>query len=117
MEDPARRRPQRLGPHFAIQGENVIVYLLNHAGAGCRASGQDGVHSGDGAVQGPYQGQTQDRRNLFRSLQREGKAVSNRAGLYSSFQVSEGLDFADDFGRAVIVTGISFPPLKDPKVW
>jgi hypothetical protein len=31
-------------------------------------------------------------------------------------QVSEGIDFADDFGRAVIITGLPYPPLKDAKV-
>ena len=32
------------------------------------------------------------------------------------YKVSEGLDFADANGRAVIVTGIPFPPKLDPKV-
>lgn len=31
-------------------------------------------------------------------------------------KVSEGLDFSDGKGRAVIVTGIPYPPLRDPKV-
>jgi DNA repair helicase Rad3 len=31
-------------------------------------------------------------------------------------KVSEGLDFADRKGRAVIVTGIPYPPFKDPRV-
>lgn len=31
-------------------------------------------------------------------------------------KVSEGLDFADYNGRAVIITGLPYPPLKDPKV-
>lgn len=31
-------------------------------------------------------------------------------------KVSEGLDFADAKGRAVIVTGIPYPPFKDPKI-
>ncbi|XP_055844021.1 regulator of telomere elongation helicase 1 homolog [Episyrphus balteatus] len=31
-------------------------------------------------------------------------------------KVSEGLDFADTNGRAVIITGLPFPPLKDPRV-
>lgn len=31
-------------------------------------------------------------------------------------KVSEGLDFADKKGRAVIIAGLPFPPLKDPKV-
>lgn len=32
------------------------------------------------------------------------------------FQVSEGLDFADINGRAVVITGLPFPPKMDPKV-
>lgn len=31
-------------------------------------------------------------------------------------KVSEGLDFADAKGRAVIITGIPYPPFKDPKI-
>ncbi|XP_018021404.1 regulator of telomere elongation helicase 1 homolog [Hyalella azteca] len=31
-------------------------------------------------------------------------------------KVSEGLDFADGNGRAVIVTGLPYPPYKDPRV-
>ena len=31
-------------------------------------------------------------------------------------KVSEGLDFSDAKGRAVIVTGIPYPPFKDPKI-
>lgn len=31
-------------------------------------------------------------------------------------KVSEGLDFADMNGRAVIITGLPFPPLKDPRI-
>ncbi|XP_076441348.1 regulator of telomere elongation helicase 1 homolog [Babylonia areolata] len=31
-------------------------------------------------------------------------------------KVSEGLDFADMNGRAVILTGLPFPPMKDPRV-
>jgi hypothetical protein len=30
--------------------------------------------------------------------------------------VSEGLDFANDNGRAVIITGLPYPPYKDPRV-
>lgn len=32
-------------------------------------------------------------------------------------QVSEGLDFADHAGRAVVVTGMPFATMTDPKVW
>ncbi|XP_076022253.1 regulator of telomere elongation helicase 1 isoform X2 [Genypterus blacodes] len=31
-------------------------------------------------------------------------------------KASEGLDFADAFGRAVIITGLPFPPRMDPRV-
>lgn len=31
-------------------------------------------------------------------------------------KVSEGLDFADVNGRAVIITGLPYPPFKDPKI-
>ncbi|KAM3872221.1 regulator of telomere elongation helicase 1 [Diretmus argenteus] len=31
-------------------------------------------------------------------------------------KVSEGLDFADTFGRGVIITGLPFPPMMDPRV-
>lgn len=31
-------------------------------------------------------------------------------------KVSEGLDFADHAGRAVVITGLPFPPSNDPKV-
>lgn len=31
-------------------------------------------------------------------------------------QASEGLDFANTFGRGVIITGLPFPPKMDPRV-
>lgn len=31
-------------------------------------------------------------------------------------KVSEGLDFADTYGRAVMITGLPFPPFKDPRI-
>lgn len=31
-------------------------------------------------------------------------------------QASEGLDFADVNGRGVVVTGLPYPPRKDPRV-
>lgn len=31
-------------------------------------------------------------------------------------KVSEGLDFADNYGRAVVIVGVPFAPSKDPKV-
>ena len=30
--------------------------------------------------------------------------------------MSEGLDFSDANGRAVVITGLPFPPMMDPKV-
>jgi len=32
------------------------------------------------------------------------------------YKVSEGLDFSDCNGRAVVITGLPFPPVMDPKV-
>jgi len=31
-------------------------------------------------------------------------------------KVSEGLDFSDENGRAVVITGLPFPSLTDPKI-
>ena len=33
-----------------------------------------------------------------------------------ALQVSEGLDFSDTNGRAVVITGLPFPPRMDPRV-
>ena len=30
--------------------------------------------------------------------------------------MSEGIDFSNDKGRAVVITGLPFPPTKDPKI-
>jgi regulator of telomere elongation helicase 1 len=30
--------------------------------------------------------------------------------------MSEGIDFANEYGRAVIITGLPYPPYKDPRV-
>ena len=48
-------------------------------------------------------------------------AIDARAGgavLFSVCRgkVSEGIDFADARGRAVVITGLPFPPLSDPRV-
>jgi regulator of telomere elongation helicase 1 len=45
--------------------------------------------------------------NLFLILQKLTAILS---------QVSEGLDFSDNNGRAVIITGLPYPPFKDPRV-
>lgn len=34
----------------------------------------------------------------------------------SEAQVSEGIDFSNDKGRAVVITGLPFPPTKDAKI-
>ncbi len=31
-------------------------------------------------------------------------------------KMSEGIDFSNDNGRAVIITGLPYPPYKDPRV-
>lgn len=50
------------------------------------------------------------------------KAIDTGRGKGATFlgvcrgKISEGLDFSDQYGRAVIVTGLPYPPLFDPKV-
>jgi len=36
--------------------------------------------------------------------------------MLANFKVSEGLDFANSNGRAVIITGLPYPNVKEPKV-
>ena len=43
-------------------------------------------------------------------------SVLTNCPLFSIPQVSEGLDFADMNGRAVVITGLPYPPRMDPKV-
>ena len=31
-------------------------------------------------------------------------------------KMSEGIDFSNDNGRGVIITGLPYPPYKDPRV-
>ncbi|XP_077442321.1 regulator of telomere elongation helicase 1 isoform X2 [Vanacampus margaritifer] len=43
----------------------------------------------------------------------------SRGGIFAAVcrgKVSEGLDFADTFGRGVIITGVPFPPKMDPRI-
>lgn len=47
------------------------------------------------------------------------KDPSHRGAIFMAVcrgKVSEGLDFANTNGRAVMITGLPFPPLKDPRV-
>lgn len=47
------------------------------------------------------------------------KDVSCRGAIFMAVcrgKVSEGLDFANANGRAVLITGLPFPPLKDPRI-
>jgi len=63
-----------------------------------------------------------DKHELAKVMAAYEKAVDGPGGSGAIFfavcrgKVSEGLDFADARGRAVIITGIPFPPFKDPKV-
>lgn len=49
-----------------------------------------------------------------------GESVDGRAGAVffavCRGKVSEGLDFADKYGRAVVITGLPYAPARDPKV-
>lgn len=62
--------------------------------------------------------------DLVRSKQKNGAVffavcrgkVGHSCCVCSRALVSEGLDFADEFGRAVVITGLPYPPYKDPKV-
>jgi len=45
--------------------------------------------------------------------------VNNRGAIFFAVcrgKVSEGIDFADSKGRAVVITGLPFPPIADTKV-
>jgi len=50
------------------------------------------------------------------SLFVEAKYQDNIVSPLTLFQVSEGLDFADRNGRAVVITGLPFPSAMDAKV-
>jgi len=43
-------------------------------------------------------------------------SISPASSPFPSLQVSEGMDFADQRARAVVITGIPFPPARDPRV-
>lgn len=51
--------------------------------------------------------------NILSFLMRSSLSISIHVFLC---QASEGLDFADTFGRGVIITGLPFPPKMDPRV-
>lgn len=47
------------------------------------------------------------------------KAVDERGAVLFAVcrgKISEGLDFSDNRARAVIITGIPYPPIFDPRV-
>ncbi len=50
------------------------------------------------------------------SREGEGRSRTLSHSLIPHTQVSEGLDFANENGRAVIITGLPYPPRMDPKV-
>ncbi|KAG8237360.1 hypothetical protein J437_LFUL017594 [Ladona fulva] len=54
----------------------------------------------------------------FKSFSNFGEVVRGMRSFFKNAEtmVSEGLDFADHNGRAVVVTGLPFPPYKDPRV-
>lgn len=35
---------------------------------------------------------------------------------YLYFQISEGMDFKDQYCRGVFIIGVPFPPVQDPRV-
>lgn len=50
--------------------------------------------------------------------ERINDSKSNSAAFFAVCRgkVSEGLDFVDANGRAVVITGLPYPPRSDPKV-
>lgn len=55
--------------------------------------------------------------NFYTVLSAEGRLSNwSKCVAWSALQVSEGLDFTDGFARAVLLLGIPYPYVKDPKV-
>lgn len=57
--------------------------------------------------------------NIMHDYGRALEAEGSRGAVFMAVlrgKVSEGMDFADAKCRAVIVTGLPFPPFKDPKI-
>lgn len=59
------------------------------------------------------QGQLDQKLKLFKKYAVKGGAIL--LGVLRG-KISEGLDFSDDYTRAVFVVGIPYPPVFDPKV-
>lgn len=58
---------------------------------------------------------------LPKTMEQYGRAIDSQKGGAIFFavcrgKISEGVDFSDAKARAVIITGIPFPPVRDPKV-
>ncbi|CAG0893579.1 unnamed protein product, partial [Darwinula stevensoni] len=59
---------------------------------------------------------------LIETMQEFSRLARDTAGKGALFlavcrgKVSEGLDFADDLGRTVVITGLPYPPMMDPRV-
>ncbi|KAK2582863.1 hypothetical protein KPH14_008941 [Odynerus spinipes] len=57
--------------------------------------------------------------NVMHEYYQKIQDPSNKGAIFMAVcrgKVSEGLDFANANGRAVIITGLPFPPMKDPRV-
>lgn len=57
--------------------------------------------------------------NCMKEFYEKVKSVEYKGAIFMAVcrgKVSEGLDFADINGRAVLVTGLPYPPLRDPRI-
>ncbi|XP_076181321.1 regulator of telomere elongation helicase 1 isoform X2 [Ptiloglossa arizonensis] len=57
--------------------------------------------------------------NVMNEYYEKIKDPSSKGAIFMAVcrgKVSEGLDFANANGRAVLITGLPFPPLKDPRI-